>query len=200
MAELTNHEIFEGIKAGDEKVIQYLIKCYFPKIKRFILKNKGNLDDAKDVLQEVLVIVYEKLKRNDLTINCKFGTYLFGIVKIVWIKELNKRGKIDNTNVIIEESKVDTGIFNLIETRERHLLYRKYYEKLGEECKKLLDLFFKGIKIKEITQIMGFNSDQHTKNKKYICKKHLIENIRSNPTFKEIKNERLNNITEIPRW
>ena len=200
MVNITDQEILNGVKKKDDKVIKYLIKCYFPQVKRFVINNKGSASDAEDVMQETLVIVYEKISQNKLKINCRFGTYLYGIVKIVWFKELKKRSKEESVNFKIDEEILDSGMLNQLERRERTNIYREYFEKLGSECKKLLELFFKGEKIKTITSLMGYNSDQHTKNKKYICKKHLIENIRANPKFNEIKNERLNNISEIPRW
>jgi len=200
MLNISDQEILEGIKTGDDQVIKCLIRIYFPKIKNFILKNKGTINDAEDVLQETLIIIYEKIRKTELKINSKFETYLYGIGKILWIKELKNRGRSENIETLEDTNVFDAGLFNQLEKRERQKIYRDYFNKLGDECKRLLQYFFNGMKIKEITQIMGYNSEQHTKNKKYICKKNLIENIRSNPKFKEIKNERLNNLAEIPRW
>jgi len=200
MFKISDKEIIEGVVRGNEKVIQYMIRSYFPKIKRFVLNYKGNTHDAEDVMQETLAIVFEKIRSNSLKVDGSFGTYLFGIVKIVWIKELKNRGVLEKLDLFEEQTKLDSGNIAQIEKRDRQTIYKVHFEKLGDDCKKLLQLFFNGIKIKDITQKMGYKSDQHTKNRKYICKKYLIENIRSNPKFKEVKNERLNNITEIPRW
>ncbi len=200
MRKFNDQEIFDGVRHENEEVIQYLIRNYFPKIKRFVINNKGNLFDAEDVLQETLVIIFEKLRKKSLEINCQFGTYLFGIAKIVWIKELKKSARNENVEITSEIHLTESEFDKIYEKRERQKIYKEYFNKLGDECKKLLNHFFNGDKIKDITMKMGYSSDQHTKNKKYICKKHLIETIRSNPKFKEVKNERLNNIAEIPRW
>jgi RNA polymerase sigma factor (sigma-70 family) len=200
MLKLSDKDILEGVRSGDNRVISYLIRIYFPRIKKYILRNKGNNNDAEDVFQEALVIIFDKLRQGGLQINKEFGSFLYGVVRVIWTKELNNRGwsyQLDGQKSYDWE---DQGLMVQFELRERQKMYDEYFNKLGDECKKLLQLFFNGIKIKEITQEMGFSTEQHTKNKKYICKKHLIENIRANPKFKEIKNERLDNVSEIPRW
>lgn len=200
MHKFSDYEILDGIKTGNDNVIQFLIRQYMPQVQRYILRNSGSKEDAEDVLQETLVVLYMKIKKDNISLSYQLGTYLIGIVKIVWLKELKKRSRVNEIDPDINHVDNESDILKTINTRDRQKIYKDYFNQLGKECKELLEYFFKGEKITKITSLMGYNSDQHTKNKKYICKKNLIESIRSNPSFKEIKNDRLNNITEIPRW
>ncbi len=57
------------------------------------------------------------------------------------------------------------------------------------ESKKILLLHFSGKSITEIMKITGIRNKQVAHNKKYRCKKELIENIINDPEFAQLKNE-----------
>lgn len=77
----------------------------------------------------------------------------------------------------------------IYERNERLYLYRKVFEKLSDNCKKVLTLYNEGRSIREITRIMGYNSEQHTKNRCYRCKLALIKMIKATYGYQELKYE-----------
>jgi len=175
----TDQELLVGIARKDSHVLKYLYQEYFGSARQLVLRNNGSEDDARDIFQEVLLVIFRKVKQKDFALTCTLGTYLYSISKILWLKELNRRKRrpenITNTEEYIDP---DGDVEALSEYNERMLIYRKYFDQLSADCKRVLTLFMEGNSISEITRIMGYNSEQHTKNRRYRCKQSLINNIR----------------------
>lgn len=166
-----------------------------------VIKNNGNEEDARDIFQETLIILYRKIRENNLKLVCSLGTFIYSISRLLWLKELETRKKRKEDFIELDTySTLDGNIIELAQKNERLRLYREHFEKLSEDCKKILSMFLNKVPIPEITGIMGFSSDQHTKNRRYRCKKFLITRIRNSIQYQELKNEKSTNDREIPRW
>jgi len=201
MDHYTKEKIIEGIRKEDDKIIFYIYEKCFKQIKHLIKINNGDDNDTKDIFQEAMMIIFAKIKNNELNFECSFSTYIYSVCRLLWLKELEKRRRrcekfFEGDNYI----DVDNDVIELFEKNERRKLYLKHFNELSEACQKLLTLFLNGVPIKEITKIMGYSSDQHTKNRRYRCKKTLIDKIRSNPEYTELKNEKYRDDNEVPRW
>ena len=57
-------------------------------LKRYVLKNSGDKDDAKDVFQNTLIVFYKKVLIENFELSSKISTYLFSIAKNLWLKKL----------------------------------------------------------------------------------------------------------------
>jgi len=58
-------EIIDGIKTRDSCVLQFIYKNYYPSIRNFVLNNSGSEEDAKDIFQESIIIIYRKVKEQE---------------------------------------------------------------------------------------------------------------------------------------
>lgn len=187
MTKFNVEEILEGIRQNDVKVLQFVYKTFYPYVKYFITNNSGNEDDAQDIFQEAIVIIFRKLKDEQLKISCAFKTYLYSVCRLLWLKQLEKRKaknelSIDNEHYI--DLPDDTQIVS--EQSERYRLYQDYFAKLSEDCRKVLEMSLQKIPLKKIAEIMGYKSDKYAKKRKYQCKERLIQKIKSDPKFKEL--------------
>ena len=88
MISYTNEELLHGILRNDNLILQYIYKNFFYKINFFIKKNSGDDDDSNDIFQEAIIIIYRKLKANDLVLDCSFETYLYSVCRFLWLKQL----------------------------------------------------------------------------------------------------------------
>ena len=182
---LSDNQIIEGIAAHDHNALNYVYREEFPKIENLVSNNGGTSEEARDVFQEAMIIVYKKVSGEKLTLSSKFSTYLYAICKLIWfgyrkkhLKRLEKHSEI----LAVEELKMDYAEEFLDENKE---LFYYHFERLDPECKKLLKLYFNGLSIEEIRKTLGFKSAHQTSDKKYRCKLALIESIRKDPRFKE---------------
>lgn len=182
------NEFLHDLINGNEKGILKIYSTFYPSIEKYILKNSGTSEEAKDVFQDGLMVFYEKRKEADFQLNVKFGTYLFAICRNIWLKQLRSK---KNTNVVTFESDlvlIDEDVKDLeIENFNKYKLYKSKFDQLGEECKKMLTFFFQKKSMAEITTLMKYKNDSYTRKKKYKCKEKLIQLIRKDPEFKQYK-------------
>lgn len=177
-------EILNGIRKRSDKILHYVYHENYPTVKSFINENSGNSQDAKDIFQEGLVIIYRKVTSGDLILDCSFKTYMFSVCRLLWLKELEKR-KLEKMDQKDFKGYLDVQSdlnFNDAE-QEKYSLYQKHLNLLDPDCQKVLTLYYDGVSIRDITKIMGYSSESYTKKKKFKCKEKLIRQIKSDPDF-----------------
>jgi RNA polymerase sigma factor (sigma-70 family) len=181
-------ELIKGLVSRDERIVKEFYLSYFQTVRRFVLVNKGNEEDARDLFQDVLLVLFQKFRDGSLHLTCSLKTYLYSISRLLWLKELGKRKWISCEPIDHEAFEdVDGDILQVHEKNERLMLFRKCFEKLSEACRRVLSLSTEGISMAEITRIMGYRSEQYTKNRRYRCKSSLINSIRSEYDYIVVK-------------
>lgn len=179
--------IIDGIIAGDERILTCFYKENIQYIQGYILRNRGNAEDVEDVFQDALVVLYQKLKSGFLELKVSIKTYFYGICKNVWKNRLRKKKEL-----FIEDRKkhfdveIDDSIIVDIENQEREHLYRKHFQKLSTDNKKILSLFFEGKSMQEISKVIGY-SEGYTRKKKFQAKKELLKMIEKDPMYEELR-------------
>jgi DNA-directed RNA polymerase specialized sigma24 family protein len=73
MTDYTNLDLLNGILRNDTIVLQFIYKNFYSKINFFIKKNSGDDDDANDIFQEAIIIIYRKLKATYILFAGSFG-------------------------------------------------------------------------------------------------------------------------------
>ena len=186
----SDEQILKGILRHDNLILQYIYKQYYYNINYFIRKNQGSEDDASDIFQEAIIIIYRKIKENDLIFEkSSFKGYLFSVCRFLWLKQLEKR-RIEreklNDSLPYHEDLYDDNLNELAEKNERYGLYQKHFGTLSTDCQKLLQLFFEKISLRDIAKVMGYKSEKYAKKRKYKCKELLISRIKQDAEFKKI--------------
>lgn len=192
MQEIATDNILQGLRDRDTNVLDHIYENYFQQIKVFITKNSGNEEDAKDIYQDALLVIYQKVIKNTLALSCSFKTYLYSVCRLLWLKHLKESKKqksfTEDTEAWIE---LDSSIVEIIDVNERYVLYQDHFNKLSYSCQKVLELFLAGIPLKEIANILGFKSELYAKKRKHLCKEKLISSIKSDPDFKYFINHQI---------
>jgi RNA polymerase sigma factor (sigma-70 family) len=173
-------ELLKGLLARDEKILRVYYVKYFEMVRCFIRNNNGSEEDARDIFQDTLLVLFQKVRKETIQLTCSLGTYLYSISRYLWLKELARRRWIAHNPVDLDEffdATADIG--QISEQNERLFLYRLHFDKLSEDCQQVLNLFMEGHSIAEITLLMGYSSEQYTRNRRYRCKSSLIRSIRA---------------------
>lgn len=148
---------------------QHFYTNYFPSIRKYILSNSGNQEDAEDIFQETMIVFIKKLKRDDFELTASVKTYLIAISKNLWLKQLRERKKMRLTNEI--PPLLDEQVDDIIE-QERNNSEKILYAmaKMTSHCKKLItDIFFRGKVIEEIQKEYGYTTRHNATNQKHKC-------------------------------
>ncbi len=185
-----DEQILKGILRHDNLILQYIYKQYYYKVNYFIKKNQGSEDDANDIFQEAIIVIYRKLKENDLIFEkSSFQGYLFSVCRFLWLKQLEKR-RIEkeklNDSLPYQEDLYDDNLVDIVEKNEKYGLYQKHFKALSTDCQKLMELFFEKVPLKEIARIMGYKGEKYAKTRKYKCKELLISRIKQDAEYKKI--------------
>lgn len=187
MKKLSIGQITDGIRNRDNRILTVIYKEIFPVVRYYVRSNGGSQEDAKDVFQESLIIIYRKISQNSFEPKMGFEAYLYGVSRLVWLKMLRNRSIHDRNMVKIEQP--ETAYYpdeNLIEDDLEMRLIRKYFLKLSPGCRKLLSMIAEGMSYDDIAKSMGYKSEKIVRNKKYKCKEALMKMIRSDPEFRHI--------------
>jgi len=189
MIDYSNQDLLSGIQRNDTIVLQYIYKNFYSKINFFIKKNSGDDDDANDIFQEAIIIMYRKLKANELVLDCGFETYLYSVSRFLWLKQLEKR-KLEKEKIKdnheYNDDIYDDGLEKVVDLNERYKLFQSHFANLGKDCQKILQLYFDKVPLKNIAQIMGFKSEKYAKKRKFKCKEYLIKSIKQDLEYKSI--------------
>lgn len=191
MTRISDEEIIKGLLIRDVKAINFIYKNYFPLIERMVRRNFGNFENAEDVFQDSLVIIYEKVQDSNFILRCSFKTFLYTICRNQWIKSMYRSGREFHDKFFDVEEYVtpseDAKNYELFdEMKFKEGLFHKYFIELSENCQRILKLYFYGKTNSQIKDIMGFKSETYTKTRKYKCKDILKKNILKNPDYKKL--------------
>ena len=190
MVHYTVEAILEGLKANDHNVLVYIYRKYFPIVRFFVIKNSGTDEDAKDVFQEAIILIYKRLTEGSLNLTCAFKTYIYSVCRFLWLQQLEKRqirpDGLSDSQLFVD---MDKELEEQAVEQERYKLFQKHFKSLNKECQEILTLFLKKIPLKEIAQRVNIRSDKYLKKRKYECKEMLTKRIQNDPDFKKMKNE-----------
>jgi len=171
----TDARILDLIRKGDEEGLVLLYETNRRPILNHALRNNGTADDAQDLLQESLVILWERVRAGKFEYRARLSTFIYATAKNIWSQRLRKKerevaGGLDpEGNQDFSPSVLETMIVT-----ERARLVREALDRVGEQCRKLLLLFYwEELSMEEIAQKLGFANAETVKAKKYQCKKAL---------------------------
>ena len=172
---MEENNLLADLKTENNFAFGELYKQYYQIVKRFILKNSGTEDDSLDVFQDAMLILVEKLRKDDFVLSASLKTYVLAIVKHLWFKKIRDTVKVFDWSPQLQYQ-FFAEIDNSIETEKTYSDKLQYYmTKITDHCNRLLhDVFFKNKSIEEIQQQYGYTSKHNAQNQKHKC----VEQIR----------------------
>jgi len=169
------------IREGDMEALTRLYRTNKKPVTMFITHNNGTADEAEDILQEALVILWERARRGNFELSVKPDTFIFATVRNLWLRQLSKKKKENRPDFTDEQwESDDPSSLEMMMSSEAAQLVRESLNELGETCRSLLIAFYwEELSMEEIAERMGFANAQTAKSKKYQCKealRKLLEN------------------------
>ena len=194
MIHFSDEAIIEGLRLRSDYIINFIYKEFFPIIKFLVTENGGTAEDAEDIFQDGIIIIYNKISLNQFILTSSFKTYMYSVCRNLWLQKLNKRkaifDKLSDVEEYIDLPKAMLAEANVEET-EMHRIIQIHFLSLHDDCQKVLRLFTKNIPLREITKIMGFKTENYAKTRKYLCNEELKKRIADDPrSQKFFKNDK----------
>jgi RNA polymerase sigma factor (sigma-70 family) len=170
-------DFIERIRRGDQGVIREIYTANYASIERMVLKNSGQLEDAKDVYQEAMIVFYKNVVRPEFVLTSAIQTYLYAISYRVWLKKLR-----DEKRIIIEEpNEIEEALeYELSSKNPNEALHQtmEMLKKYGKNCLDIMKRFyFHNQSFDLIANELGYASGQVVREKKYRCIKKVREGL-----------------------
>lgn len=157
----------EGIRKGETKAFRELYVQYFGMVRYMIINNSGTEEEAKDIFQEAIVVLYEKANDGNFELSSSLKTWIYAVCRNKWLKQLEKKKK--------NYRFTDFEQFDAVEESEEensavHETLRANLNRLGVGCRKLLLLFYYFKKsMEEIAVDLNYTNADNAKAQKYKC-------------------------------
>ena len=187
----SNKELYKGIIEQDQNALNYLYKNLFPRVKKILLGQGADYDLANEVFQEAVILLYRKAKNDQLKDIVNIENYIIGVCKLIWLNYYCKESKRKAKDRSILDQITDSSeeIINEYQQSRRKKLFFEHFNRLGEDCKKILKAFLSGSSFSEIAIELNLISEEYARRRKYLCKEYLVKSIKSDPDYEKLIGE-----------
>jgi len=173
----------------DREGIKYIYDIYFPAIFNLIKLNGGLLEDAEDVFQEALIVLYQKAQSTDFELKCSFFTMFFSVCKNIWGSKSQKKYRTEISLSLLEEFEDSADFEQDLIKKELEQIFWSNFHSLPNNDQKLLKMAFDGFTTESIQQNLGFSSIGYTAKRKFVCKQKLFKLIKKDIRYQEVMRE-----------
>lgn len=182
-----NNRYLNALVNNDEKTINEIYEKFYPTIKKYILHKNGQEVDAEDIFQQVLLQISVRYRKQKFEMNTGFDGYLFIACKNTWIREVKKRAARVTTplNECLKDDATEQSLALL--QQERWEVLKENLNKISENCRRILQLFFAKTPYEKIVKEFGYNSETVARQRVFKCKAKLTESIKNDSRYNSLK-------------
>jgi RNA polymerase sigma-70 factor (ECF subfamily) len=175
--ELSDQQLIRLIKNGDRVAFTEVYKRYAESLAGFAASKLYNLDDARDVLHDLFVKLWED--RYTLSVNDNLKSFLFAAIRYKIIDKIRRNVTRQEYDVLLQAlaEPQTNGVEHQLEAKEIQQLVDQSLEQLPARTKQIYQLSRnEHLSITEIARQLNL-SEQTVKNQLSIALKHLRQAI-----------------------
>ena len=163
--------LLKGLAQNERKSIEAIYRDHYSMVQSLVINNSGTSDDAKDIFQEALIVLYEKARSGSFELHAQLKTYIYAVCRRMWLKRLQQNQWFSGDLANAEESISIAEDLERYEHRNADFeLMEKAMQYLGEPCKSLLESYYlQKRNMTEIAREFGYTNAENAKNQKYKC-------------------------------
>lgn len=170
----TDEALLIGLAEGSDRALSQLYRQHYPMVSQLVINNSGSTDDAKDIYQETLIVLFEKVSAGDFELNCQLKTFIYAVARRLWLKQLAQRGRspLIRANQFDEEpaEAIADDLADHIRRDQQFEQMAESLTRLGEPCRTLLeDFYIRHLSMQAITDKFGYTNSDNAKTQKYKC-------------------------------
>ena len=183
----SERSLLQGLARNDKKAIETIYKNNYNLVQALVINNSGTSEDAKDIFQETMIVLYEKVQSGTFELNCQIKTFVYSVSRRLWLKRLMQQNRFSISDGHEDSVSVDEEMEEHEKRNTEFIMMEKAINGLGEPCKSLLEAFYLQKKsMQEIATSFGYTNSENAKNQKYKCLMRLKKLF-----FSQYKNESL---------
>ncbi len=163
--------LLKGLSRQDSRSIEAIYKEVYPSVLNMITGFSGSSDDASDVFQESMIVLYEKSLESNFELSSTLKTYLYAVSKRIWLKKWQKDKRTEEwgeESNIMDDSEEEWE--RLMQKQEAFNRMDESLQLLGEPCRGLIEAYyFKKMQMHEIAEAFNYTNADNAKTQKYKC-------------------------------
>ncbi|MEM7039333.1 MAG: sigma-70 family RNA polymerase sigma factor [Bacteroidota bacterium] len=184
-------DLIADLLAGGKRELGALGRLYslfLPEIVRYIIRNQGSEEDAKDVFQDALIAFSEQIRGGSFRKESSIKSYLWAICRNMWLNQLKRRKHAQayvaaQENADVPPVKAPDRLF-LENEQDQQIM--SLFGRVGEKCRELLRLrIYYHFSMQEIAVQLGYKNAQNAKNKHFKCMKSLRTMVAENADLRK---------------
>jgi DNA-directed RNA polymerase specialized sigma24 family protein len=146
--------------------ITTLYREAFPHAARAVRRLGGDLETARDLFHDAMIIYLEKSRSGHLQVDSSPVAYLVGITKILWLKGNRQQGKTETLDYLAHYMSIPEDFYT--QPEEAPLL--EQLKIAGAKCLQLLQAFYyDNMNMQEIAETFDYSSPHSATVQKYKC-------------------------------
>jgi len=183
--EYSDSEIIECLRNRQSYVVRYLSDRYLPMIRLMVTQLGGTSEDARDIFQEGLMIMLEKLDNKEFALTCKFKTFLYCVCENLWKSVIVKQKAEANYYKRRVEADDDDDFTELMDNKLCQEIFWTVFGTLDPAGKNILKLYWEEVSPQEIANRLGYTYG-YVRKKKCEIQAELIAKVKRHPDYKRI--------------
>ena len=161
------------------QAMRQLYRQAYPPVRRYIGRHGGLEQDAQDIFQDALIVLYEQATSGTLVLTAAASTYLLSVSRNLWHQELRRRARLRCESLpataTLAQEDAEEG-----EAAEPTLAVLDYVERLGETCKNLLlSFYYFQQPLAQIAETHGYRTVRSATVQKFKCLERLRRAVRA---------------------
>ena len=170
-SELSEQELLKGLAHDDKVAVETIYKNNYTMVQSLVMNNNGTYDDARDIFQEAMIVLYENARNESFVLTCQIKTYIYSVCRRLWLKRLQHARKFTIQAENFEETVPVEEDIEMQEKRNTDFaIMEKALSGLGEPCKSILEAYYLQKKdMAHIAEAFGYTNADNAKNQKYKC-------------------------------
>lgn len=130
-----------SLRRNDPLTLRSLYTEHFPTVRRFVLQNNGEVDDAQDVFQEAMTVLWLRVKEGRIVPEADPGGFLYRVAKNKWLDVVRSAAH-KHMKVVHDERTLEQPLGDEDDIEERLVRLRDVYDRLDDKCRDILDQFY----------------------------------------------------------
>lgn len=175
---MTDTELLAALRSDRMEAAFLQLYRQLPDVIAMVRTHGGTKTEARDLFQDALVILHEKVAEAAFHLSGSINAYLYGVCRNLWLAELRAKGRSEKvaalTKDLSEASEFDVNNETALQLAERA------FATLGAKCRELLTRFYLNKEpLSSIAQAFGYAGEGAAKTRKYKCLEQAREKYRA---------------------
>lgn len=178
---LNRSSLYEDIKHGGVKR-QKAISIIYQDLKlknqivAYVKRNSGSRDEGIDVFHEGIIALDDNIRKNKFRGEGDLNAYLYSICRFLWLNKLkrNKRMVYTENESELDQVQHHTPESLSLESEQKEII-NQLLNRIGDKCKKILELWKLSYSMEEIAERVGLGNAGIARRQRYNCYQKLLK-------------------------